>query len=149
VIRARDWLVRRVCLVQPDMCQWVCRSMQRRTISLGMSVGSAATSIVAGRRYLGQSVSIRQIPRLSGRPGTQRAQRPLAMSRACSEPYDLRHTGHCVKETVRKRPVQGATFSSQPRCAGAFQHQLAVASYRNAIRTLDGKVRLSSRSNAF
>lgn len=35
---------------------------QRRTISLGMSAGSAVTSIAAGRRSLCLSVSVRETP---------------------------------------------------------------------------------------
>src|SRR5262245_60427834 len=44
-----------------------------RTISLGMSAGCAVTSIVAGRRHLLLSVSVRQMPWPSGTSGTQRA----------------------------------------------------------------------------
>ena len=56
----------------------------RCTISLGMSLVNAVTSIVADRRYFTLSLSVRQMPQLSGRSGTQRARLTPALSRLIS-----------------------------------------------------------------
>ncbi len=95
------------------------------TISLGMSAGSAATSIAADRRLLGLSVSTRKLPWWSGRSGAQRARpwrsRPeltglWVVANKAVVLGQLRNPGGClVTLAVHQREIEKGT--------GRFPHQ--------------------------
>jgi RimJ/RimL family protein N-acetyltransferase len=113
-----------------------------RTISLGMSAGSAATSIAAGWWHFTRSVSVRQIPWPSGRSGTQRARWPLRpeadpceTAGACSVRHESGLVSFRMGGAVRLRNVQLSDVDAyeRMRCDPVMMAELGGPQPREGI----------------